>query len=93
MTSSMPYEHSPSAGVSSPGSASQGYDYASAIDPALEGAGASNDAFGPSTGMPQFHQNYKGERQSASHLPFNASNALHMRGGASSPPLSFHCIT
>ncbi|CAG8957545.1 hypothetical protein HYFRA_00010411 [Hymenoscyphus fraxineus] len=38
MPSNMAYEQSPSAGVSSPGSANQGYEYASAIDPALQAA-------------------------------------------------------
>ncbi|RFU35996.1 hypothetical protein B7463_g380, partial [Scytalidium lignicola] len=84
-----------SAGVSSPGSATQTYDYTSAIDPALEAAApaptaASSNQFQAATtpGMPTFREDLKREMQSASPFSSGASDTPHLRGGASSflPP-------
>ncbi|KAF4633816.1 hypothetical protein G7Y89_g4296 [Cudoniella acicularis] len=84
--SSMSYEPSLSAGVSSPGSASQQFDYASAIDPALEAAAppaaVAGNAFQNSPGMPTF-RDLKRDVQSASPFSSGASTP-HLRGGASS---------
>lgn len=83
----MAYDPALSAGVSSPGSGSGQYDYASAIDPALEAATPStavSNIFQPSSsGMPNFRDDLKREMHSAS--PFSvASDIPHLRGGASS---------
>jgi hypothetical protein len=83
----MSYDPALSAGVSSPGSATQQYDYASAIDPALESATAPTTAgnlFTQATpGMPNIRNDLKREMQSAS--PYSSSGASdtpHLRGGA-----------
>lgn len=91
---SMAYDPALSAGVSSPGSGSGQYDYASAIDPALEAvtpSTAASNIFQPTTsGMPTFRDDLKRALQSAS--PFSVtSDTPHLRGGASSfsPSSSF----
>lgn len=84
----MSYDPSLSAGVSSPGSANQHFDYASAIDPALEAVAPANagSTFQTTTpGMPIFREDLKREVQSAS--PFSSGSSdhnPHLRGGASS---------
>jgi white-opaque regulator 2 len=85
---SMAYDPALSAGVSSPGSASQQYDYTSAIDPALEAVAPSSAAGGNSyqsstPGMPNFREDLKRDVQSASPYSSGASNSPHLRGGAS----------
>lgn len=88
--SSMNYEPSLSAGVSSPGSANQQFDYASAIDPALEAAApptsvAGNAYHQTTSGMTFFRDDIKRDVQSAS--PFSssaASDTPYLRGGAGS---------
>ena len=96
--SAMSYDPALSAGVSSPGSATQQYDYASAIDPALESATAptttTGNQFTQSTpGMPNFRDDLKREMHSAS--PYSSSGASdtpHLRGGAApsvSPSVAF----
>lgn len=86
-----------SAGVSSPGSATQQFDYASAIDPALEAAAAPVAPAAASTqlqaattpGMPNLRKDHNHEMQSASPFSSGASDTPHLRGGASSfSPLS-----
>lgn len=79
----MTYDPALSAGVSSPGSA-QHYDYASAIDPALEAATApaAGNQFNQSTpGMPIFRNDLKRDMQSASPYSSGASDTPHLRGG------------
>jgi hypothetical protein len=94
----MSYDPALSAGVSSPGSATQQYDYTSAIDPALESAtapatAASNQFIQSTPGMPNFRNDLKREMQSAS--PYSSSGASdtpHLRGGAApsvSPSVAF----
>lgn len=83
----MSYDPALSAGVSSPGSGSGQYDYASAIDPALEAATpstAASNIFQPTTsGMPNFRDDLKRDMHNTS--PFSvASDIPHLRGGASS---------
>jgi hypothetical protein len=83
----MGYENSLSAGVSSPGSANQNqFDQNSYIDPALEAAGpASAGGYQSSSGMPQLlHDTLRREMHSASPYSSNASDTPHLRGGASS---------
>ncbi|EHL01239.1 hypothetical protein M7I_2782 [Glarea lozoyensis 74030] len=83
----MGYENSLSAGVSSPGSANQNqFDQNSYIDPALEAAGpASVGGYQSSSGMPQLlHDTLRREMHSASPYSSNASDTPHLRGGASS---------
>jgi hypothetical protein len=81
----MGYEPALSAGVSSPGSTSQQFDYASAIDPALEAAApppttTSNNQFQqPPSGMPNFREGLKREMQSASPYSSGASDTPHLR--------------
>jgi hypothetical protein len=85
----MAYDPALSAGVSSPGSASQQFDYSSAIDPALEAvapptttaSGASYQTTTP--GMPNFREDLKRDVQSASPFSSGASDTPHLRGGAS----------
>jgi white-opaque regulator 2 len=86
----MAYDPALSAGVSSPGSASQQFDYASAIDPALEAAAppttaASGASYQTTTpGMPNFREDLKRDVQSASPFSSGASDHMpHLRGGAS----------
>jgi white-opaque regulator 2 len=84
----MGYEPALSAGVSSPGSTSQQFDYSSAIDPALEAVvpppAKSSGQFQPtSSGMPNFREDLKRELQSASPYSSGASDSPHLRGGAS----------
>ena len=87
--SNMGYEQALSASVGSPGSASQQFDYTSAIDPALEAASAppagANNQYQHSSqpGMPNF-RDLKREIQSASPYSSGASDSPHLRGGASS---------
>ena len=83
----MSYDPALSAGVSSPGSANHQYDYASAIDPALESAtaptAAANQFTASTPGMPNFRDNLKRELHSAS--PYSSSGVSdtpHLRGGA-----------
>lgn len=89
----MSYDPALSAGVSSPGSASQHYDYTSAIDPALEAvAPPSVSATAPtyqttSPGMPIFREDLKRD-SSASPFSAGVADTLHLRGGASSFNLS-----
>jgi hypothetical protein len=82
----MGYEPALSAGVSSPGSTSQQFDYSSAIDPALEAvvppAAKGANQFQQS-GMPNFREDLKRELQSASPYSSGASDSPHLRGGAS----------
>ncbi|KAE8452401.1 hypothetical protein EG329_001101 [Mollisiaceae sp. DMI_Dod_QoI] len=86
----MNYDPALSAGVSSPGSASQQFDYASAIDPALEAVAPSTTtaaaaAYATTTpGMPHFREDIKRDVQSASPFSSGASETPHLRGGASS---------
>jgi hypothetical protein len=85
----MGYEPALSAGVSSPGSTSQQFDYSSAIDPALEAVvppttKGSNQFQQSQTGMPNFREDLKRELQSASPYSSGASDSPHLRGGASS---------
>jgi hypothetical protein len=83
----MGYENSLSAGVSSPGSANHNqFDQNSYIDPALEAAGpASAGGYQSSSGMPQLlHDTLRREMHSASPYSSNASETPHLRGGASS---------
>jgi hypothetical protein len=85
----MGYEPALSAGVSSPGSASQQFDYSSAIDPALEAvvpptANNANQFQQSPSGMPNFREDLKRELQSASPYSSGASDSPHIRGGASS---------
>jgi hypothetical protein len=91
-SAAMSYDPALSAGVSSPGSASQQYDYASAIDPALEAATApvAGNQYNQSTpGMPTFRNDPKREMQSASpYSSSGASDTLHLRGGAGVPSVS-----
>ncbi|RDL42292.1 uncharacterized protein BP5553_02271 [Venustampulla echinocandica] len=87
--SSMNYEPSLSAGVSSPGSASQQFDYSSAIDPALEAAAPPTTVGGnayhqTTSGMPIFRDDIKRDVQSASPFSSAASDTPHLRGGAGS---------
>jgi len=92
---SMTYEPALSAGVSSPGSAGQQFDYASAIDPALEAAapptGAPGNRYGGQPGM-QAHRPgvFSRDIQSPSPYPPSPSDTHtpHLRGGAFSiiPP-------
>lgn len=83
-SANMAYDPALSAGVSSPGSA-QHYDYASAIDPALEAATASAHPYQTTApGMQHFHQDFKRDVQSASPFSSAASDTLHLQGGASS---------
>jgi hypothetical protein len=85
----MAYDPTLSAGVSSPGSASQQFDYTSAIDPALEAAAppttaASGASYQTTTpGMPNFREDLKRDVQSASPFSSGASDTPHLRGGAS----------
>jgi len=85
----MAYDPALSAGVSSPGSASQQFDYTSAIDPALEAVApptttASGASYQSSTpGMPNFREDLKRDVQSASPFSSGASDTPHLRGGAS----------
>jgi hypothetical protein len=88
--STMGYEQALSAGVSSPGSSTQQFDYASAIDPALEAA-APPPAANPyqQAAMPTFRDDLKRELQSASPLSAGGLDTTpHLRGGASSFPPS-----
>ena len=84
----MAYDPALSAAASSPGSASQQFDYTSAIDPALEAAApppASNNQFQQAQpGMQsKFREDLKREMQSAS--PYSSeSETPHLRGGAGS---------
>jgi hypothetical protein len=82
--SNMSYDPALSASHSSP--ASQQFDYASAIDPALEASGppAANVQYAPQPGMPNFREGLKREMQSASPYSSGASDTLHLRGGGSS---------
>jgi hypothetical protein len=86
----MSYDPALSAGVSSPGSGSQQFDYASAIDPALEAVAPSTTpaaapVYATSTpGMPHFREDINRDAQSASPFSPGASNTPHLRGGASS---------
>ncbi|TAQ88480.1 hypothetical protein B7494_g3189 [Chlorociboria aeruginascens] len=87
----MSYDPALSAGVSSPGSGSQQFDYTSAIDPALEAAAPPNATTQfTQPGMPNFREDLKRELQSASPYSSGASHSPHLRGGASSfvPPSS-----
>ncbi len=80
----MSYDPALSAGVSSPGSAQQ-FDYASAIDPALEAAAppnAGNSYQTSAPGMPILREDLKRDVQSASPFSSVASNSPHLRGGA-----------
>jgi hypothetical protein len=93
----MGYEPALSAGVSSPGSTSQQFDYSSAIDPALEAvvpppASSANQFQQSTSGMPNFREDLKRELQSASPYSSGASDSPHLRGGASSffSPSSSH---
>ena len=92
----MGYEPALSAGVSSPGSTSQQFDYSSAIDPALEAVvpppTSSTNQFQQTSGMPSFREELKRELQSASPFSSGASDSPHLRGGASSffSPSSSH---
>jgi hypothetical protein len=84
----MGYEPALSAGVSSPGSSSQQFDYSSAIDPALEAVvpppvKSGNMFEQSSSGMPSFREDLKREVQSASPYSSGASDSLHLRGGGS----------
>lgn len=84
----MGYEPALSAGVSSPGSTGQQFDYSSAIDPALEAVvppttKGSNQFQQSQTGMPNFREDLKRELQSASPYSSGASDSPHLRGGAS----------
>lgn len=85
----MAFDPALSAGVSSPGSASQQFDYSSAIDPALESAAlptsSASGASYPTTtpGMPNFREDLKRDVQSASPFSSGASDSPHLRGGAS----------
>jgi hypothetical protein len=88
-SASMAYDPALSAGVSSPGSTSQQFDYTSAIDPALEAVAPSTTtasaAYQTTTpGMPQFREDLKRDVQSASPFSSGASDSVHLRGGASS---------
>jgi hypothetical protein len=93
----MSYDPALSAGVSSPGSATQQYDFHSAIDPALESAApataAGNQFIQSTPGMLNFRSDPKREMQSAS--PYSSSSAPetpHLRGGAApsvSPSVAF----
>ena len=96
--SSMGYEPSLSAGVSSPGSASQQFDYASAIDPALEAAAppttaAAGNNYGGQPGMQAYHlASLSGDAPSANPSSSGALDIPHLRGGALSPtphPIDF----
>lgn len=93
----MGYEQALSAGVSSPGSASQQFDYSSAIDPALEAASAptasnANQFQQSPSGMPNFREDLKRELHSASPYSSGASDSPHIRGGATNSfsPSSSH---
>ena len=88
-TPSMGYDPALSAGVSSPGSASQQFDYTSAIDPALEAAAppatsAGGNHYSGTPGMPNFRGDLKRDMHSASPYSSGASDTPHLRGGASS---------
>lgn len=90
--SSMAYEPALSAGVNSPGSAGQQFEYASAIDPALEAAApptttaAAGNNYGGQPGT-HAHQltSLARDPQSASPYSSGASETPHLRGGALSP--------
>ena len=88
----MSYDPALSAGVSSPGSATQQYDYASAIDPALESATAPTAAAAgnytqSSPGMPIFRNDLKRDISASPYSSSGASDTPHLRGGAA-PPVS-----
>ena len=90
--SSMAYDPALSAGVNSPGSAGQQFEYASAIDPALEAAAppaaaAVGSNYGGQPGTHAHHLTSLSSRdpQSASPYSSGASDTPHLRGGALSP--------
>lgn len=74
-----------SAGVSSPGSSVEPYDYSAAIDPALEGAGQSQMQVPPNSyeGAQGFRPDMKGSLDGASPYSSGASDGHNHRGGAS----------
>lgn len=74
-----------SAGVSSPGSSVEPYDYSAAIDPALEGAGQSQMQVPPNSyeGAQGFRPDLKGSLDGASPYSSGASDGHNHRGGAS----------
>lgn len=73
-----------SAGVSSPGSSVEPYDYSAAIDPALEGAGQSQMQVPPNSyeGAQGFRPDLKGSLDGASPYSSGASDGHNHRGGA-----------
>jgi hypothetical protein len=85
---SMGYEASLSAGVSSPGSASNQFDYTSAIDPALEASappapGMLGSHYGGQPGMHAHHlASMSRDMNSASPYSSSTSDTPHLRGGA-----------
>ena len=89
--SSMAYEPALSAGVNSPGSAGQQFEYASAIDPALETAAppitaAAGNSYGGQPGTHAHHlTSLAPDTQSASPYSSGASDTPHLRGGGLSP--------
>ena len=95
----MSYDPALSAGVSSPGSATQQYDYASAIDPALESAtaptaaaAAGNQYTQSHPGMPNFRNDLKRDTSASPYSSSGASDTPHLRGGAArfvSPSVAF----
>lgn len=81
----MNYDPALSAGVSSPGSSNQQFDYTSAIDPALEAVAPAGNAnqFQQAPGMANSRIDLERELHSAS--PHSSGpDAPHLRGGASS---------
>jgi hypothetical protein len=81
----MGYDPALSAGVSSPGSSGQQFDYASAIDPALEAVapgGTPHQFQQTQPGMPNFREDLKREAHSPSPYSSGASDTPHLRGGA-----------
>lgn len=97
----MGYDSALAAGVSSPGSVQQQFDYSSAIDPALEAVAAPAGANPYSQGIPNFREDLKTALQTQSAIPYlpDSSDPLQVRDGgvdsfySQDPLLSFEACT